>query len=327
MSCLISAPAHQSIGKKTVEMKLNPLRIFLAIVDSGSQHAAARALGVTQPAVTKALQRLEADLDVRLFDRSVHGAELTEYGQALLTRARLIDAELKSCIEALDQIKGQQRGSISIAVSHLPGTLLLPKVLHVFRRKWPDVNLRVAASAYPFLLPQVREGSLDFAIAPAPITSWPEDLIREPLMATRLSPVVRRGHHLAETRSLEALAAAEWVLPTQESASAQALQAAAQRLGLQPPICRLTCETFTAMIMTVATSELIGLIPSEMVPNIATLAGVVEVPIEDRLKGAELCLIRRRAGVLTPAAAALAADFTSAAHRLAREPRADDSQR
>lgn len=299
-------------------MRLNPLRIFLAIVDTGSQHAAARMLGLTQPAVTKALQRLEAELDVRLFERSVHGATLTEYGQALLSHARLIDAELKTSIEALDQIKGARKGSISVALSHLPGTLLLPTVLANFRKKWPDISLRIAASAYPFLLPQVREGSLDFAVAPAPKDDWPEDLVREPLMTTALSPVVRRGHPLAEAARLKDLSGAEWVLPTQESATAQALYAAASQLGMPRPVCLLTCETFTAMIMTVASSDLIGLIPSEMVNSIATLAGVAEVPIEDRLESAELCLIRRRTGVFTPAAAALAASFGSAARNLSR---------
>lgn len=308
-------------------MKLNPLRVFLAIVDSGSQHAAARTLGLTQPAVTKALQRLEAELEVRLFDRSVHGAVLTEYGQALLAHARLIDSELKTCVEALDQIKGARKGSISIALAHLPGTLLLPGVLRTFRQKWPDVNLRIAASVYPFLISQVRDGSLDFAIAPAPLHDWPEDLLREPLMPTTLSPVVRRGHPLATASSLRDLSHAEWVLPTQESATAQALQAAASQLGAPRPVCQLTCETFTAMMMTVASSDLVGLIPTEMVRSIATLAGVVEVPIADRLEGAELCLIRRRVSVLTPAASALAANFSSAARRLSRETASKDDNK
>lgn len=299
-------------------MRLNPLRIFLAIVDTGSQRAASRVLGLTQPAVTKALQRLEAELDVRLFERSVHGAVLTEYGQALLAHARLIDSELKTSIEALDQIKGARKGSISVALSHLPGTLLLPVVLKTFRQKWPDISLRIAASAYPFLLPQVREGSLDFAIAPAPQSEWPEDLVREPLMATTLSPVVRRGHPLATESRLKNLSGAEWVLPTQESASAQALFTAAKHLDMPRPHCQLTCETFTAMIMTVASSDLIGLIPSEMVKSIATLAGVVEVPITDRLESADLCLIRRRASVFTPAAASLASSFGAAARSLSR---------
>lgn len=302
-------------------MKLNPLRVFLAIVDAGSQHAAARVLGLTQPAVTKALQRLESELQVRLFDRSVHGAVLTEYGHALLAHARLIDSELKTCVEALDQIKGTRKGSISVALSHLPGTLLLPAVLRSFRQKWPDVNLRIAASAYPFLIPQIRDGSLDFAIAPAPEYDWPEDLIREPLMPTSLSPVVRRGHPLATSSSLKDLAGAEWVLPTQESATAQALHAAASRLDMPRPLCQLTCETFTALVMTVASSDLIGLIPTEMVGSIASLAGVIEVPILDRLEGAELCLIRRRVSVLTPAATALAANLSTAARRLSRDTR------
>jgi len=299
-------------------LNLNPLRVFLAIVDSGSQRAAARALGLTQPAVTKALQKLESELDVRLFDRSVHGANLTEYGQTLLSHARLIDTELRHCVEELDQIRGIRKGSISIALSHLPGTVLLPSVLRNFRKKWPDVRLRIAASTYPYLLAGLREGSLDFAIAPAPLDAWPEDLTREPLMQTTLSPIVRLGHPLASARRLSDLADAEWILPTHESATAQALYAAADKLHLPRPHCQTTCETLTGMIMLIASSDLIGLVPSEMVASMGSLGGVVEVPIADRLEGAELCLVRRRASVPTPAAAALALAFSKAAHELAR---------
>lgn len=299
-------------------MKLNPFRVFLAIVDTGSQHAAARALGLTQPAVTKSLQRLEADLGARLFERSVHGAMLTDYGQALLVHARLIDAELDVCVQTVEQLRGRQMGSISIALSHMPGTLLLPDVLPAFRRKWPDVTLRIAAGAYPFLLGQIREGSLDFAIAPAPPHGWPEDLLREPLMPTRLMPVVRRGHALAGPQPLAALAGAEWVLPTQESASAQALQQAMAGQGLPPPVCRLTCETFTAMISAIAASDLVGLVPAEMVASFAAALDTVDLPADQPLGGAELCLIRRRSGVFPPATTDLATGFATAAARMTR---------
>jgi LysR family transcriptional regulator, regulator of abg operon len=70
--------------------------------------------------------------------------------------------------------------------------------------------------------------------------------------------------------------------------------------------------------MTVAASDLVGLIPSEMVGSLGALAGVVEVPITDRLEAAELCLIRRRAGVPTPAASAFALSFRAAAKQLSR---------
>lgn len=287
-------------------MRLNPLKIFLAIVDTGSQHGAARALGLTQPAVTKALQRLEAELDVRLFDRSVHGAELTEYGQALLLHARLVDAELKAGVDTLNHIKGERRGSVAVALAHMPATVLMPRILPVFRRAWPDVQLRIAASVYPFLLPQVREGALDFAISPAPSKNWPEDLVRVPLLATRLTPVVRVGHPLAGAVALAELVEAEWLLPTQECATAQALRAAMQDANLPRPACMVTCETFTGLLTNVAASDMVGLIPKEMVHSIAAAIGVVEIPIAEQMRGADLCLIRRRASVLPPAAAALA---------------------
>jgi LysR family transcriptional regulator of abg operon len=309
-------------------MNLNPMRVFLAIVDTGSQRAAARSLGLTQPAVTKALQKLESELDVRLFDRSVHGAILTDFGQTFLSHARLIDAELKTCIEALDQIKGGRKGSISFALSHLPGTLLLPNVLQTFRRKWPDISLRVSASTYPYLLAGLRDGSLDFAIVPAPKEGWPEDLMREPLMLTTLAPITRRNHPMASARRLKDLAGAEWILPTQESATAQTLYRAAEHAAMARPLCQLTCETLTGMIMTVASSDLIGLVPSEMVQSLAALGGIVELPIEETLESAELCLIRRKVSMPSPAVSALTMMFSKAAQSLTRQAvRRGDNQK
>ena len=297
-------------------MYLNPLRIFLAIVDSGSQHGAARVLGLSQPAVTKALKRLEADLDVRLFDRSVHGAELTEFGQALLQHARLVDAELKAGLDTLNHIKGERQGSVSVALAHMPATVIMPRALRGFRLDWPDVRLRIAASVYPFLLPQIRDGALDFAISPAPLENWPEDLVRVPLLTTTLVPVVRIGHPLAKATKLSALADADWVLPTQECATAQALRKAMQAENLPRPSCLVTCETFTGLVTNISASDMVGLVPKEMLHSISGAIGVVEVPVAERLQGADLCLIRRRAGVLTPAASALADRLARAARAL-----------
>jgi DNA-binding transcriptional LysR family regulator len=132
-----------------------------------------------------------------------------------------------------------------------------------------------------------------------------------------LSPVVRRGHPLAGARRLADLADAEWVLPTEESASAQALQQAMATRALPAPDCRLTCETFTTMITAVAASDLVGLVPAEMVDRFAATLHIVDLAPEERLNGADLCLIRRRTGRFPPATMDLMAGFAAAAARLA----------
>lgn len=286
-------------------MKLNPLRVFLAVVDTGSQRAAARLLGLTQPAVTKSLQKLENEYGVRLFERSIHGASLTEFGKSFLAHARIIDAELRTCAESMDQLKGLGKGAVSIALSHLPNVLILPKVLTEFRTRWPDVHLRVAASAYPYLLNGLRDGTLDFAIAPAPEVDWPEDLLREPIMRTRLLPIVRTGHPSKDEKYLKDLKEYEWILPTEESATAQALYTAAASEGIAKPRCHITCETLTGMVTAVAESDLIGLIPKELFSCVQCMADISEVPINTALEGADLCLVKRRVGVPSPACASL----------------------
>lgn len=76
-------------------MRLQRIEQFIAVVDAGSIRGAARRLGVSQPALTRALQQLEEELGVQLMQRSVRGASLTAAGSAFLARARVAEAELR----------------------------------------------------------------------------------------------------------------------------------------------------------------------------------------------------------------------------------------
>ena len=299
-------------------MNLNPLKVFLAIVNAGSQHAAARQLGLTQPAVAKSLKGLEAELGVRLFERSVHGATLTAFGLRLLTHARLIDTELRNCIDALEQLKGQEQGLVSLALSHLPSALLLPSALPAFRSAWPEVRIHVAAGTFPYLLTNLREGALDFAIVPAPAEQWPEDISRLPLMRSRLALIARRSHPQGDCASIKELSGVEWILPTEGSATARALLAAADQAGASRPVFRTTCETLTGTVMAVAATDLIAVVPVEMLDALKRMGDIQQLRIAETLEGAELCLLQRRTHAPGPACQALIDAFTRTAAGLNR---------
>src|SRR3990172_3061867 len=92
-------------------MDLSQIRYFNAVARHGSFSAAARALGMTQPGLTKAVRRLETSLECTLFSRLQRGVALTEQGQALLRHAGLLDVHLQ---DARDEVRALARGAVGV---------------------------------------------------------------------------------------------------------------------------------------------------------------------------------------------------------------------
>ena len=113
-------------------MDLGALDAFVAIADTGSFSAAGERLFLTQPAVSKRIAALEAQLGRRLFDRVGREVALTEAGLALLPRARRILAELDDSRRALGNLDAEVGGRLSLATSHHVGLHRLPPLLRAF---------------------------------------------------------------------------------------------------------------------------------------------------------------------------------------------------
>src|SRR5262245_14801419 len=110
-------------------MRFNQIRDFVSVVDAGSIRAAARALGVSHPAITKSLRQLEEDLRVQLIRRGTRGVEPTAPGRAFLVRARAIQAEVRKAHEDLRDLAGETSGTVSISVSPAAAALLAPEAI------------------------------------------------------------------------------------------------------------------------------------------------------------------------------------------------------
>jgi LysR family transcriptional regulator, regulator of abg operon len=94
-------------------MRLSQLRDFVSIVEAGSIRAAARAHGVSHPAMTKSLRTLEQEVGVPLLRRNTRGVVCTPAGSAFLARARAIGAELRKARDDLADLKSPGGGTVS----------------------------------------------------------------------------------------------------------------------------------------------------------------------------------------------------------------------
>lgn len=142
-------------------MTLRHLRIFAAVCDCKSVTAAARRLGIAQPAVSLAVRELEEHYGVRLFDRIAHRLYLTEAGGELLSYARRI-------LSLFDEMSGDLQnwdsfGIVRVGASITVGTCLMPDSVRRFRAAYPGVRVRVRVDNSAALENMVLENRLDFA--------------------------------------------------------------------------------------------------------------------------------------------------------------------
>lgn len=124
-------------------MDINHLAAFLAVAEHGSFSQAANQLYLTQPAISKRIQSLEAQLNCKLFDRIGRDVILTEAGQVLKPCAQNIVLELNEAKRQVQNLKKNISGQLSIASSHHIGLHYLSPILKKFREAYPDVNIDI----------------------------------------------------------------------------------------------------------------------------------------------------------------------------------------
>jgi DNA-binding transcriptional LysR family regulator len=124
----------------------NLLQSFIAVADEGSLSGAARALGGSQPTMGRHVGALEAELGVRLFERTAHGLELTATGTDLLEHARHMAMAAGRLSLTAEGRSEAIAGTIRITASEIVATFLLPDILTQLRRAEPEIEIELAAS-------------------------------------------------------------------------------------------------------------------------------------------------------------------------------------
>jgi len=128
-------------------MNLEYLRTLVAVAEQGSMSAAARAKRISQPAVTKQVQRMEAEVGLALLVRGPkRQAELTPAGEHVVAFARETLARYEALERALATLKTMGPGVLTLAASTIPGEYVLPGLLAAFRAEYPQVKVEMTIS-------------------------------------------------------------------------------------------------------------------------------------------------------------------------------------
>jgi LysR family carnitine catabolism transcriptional activator len=151
-----------------VNLTLQQLEAFEKVASTASFRAAAQALFVSQPALSRTIRIAEDVLGTRLFDRDTRHVELTPAGRELLPIARRILQEFDSAFSELSQFMDGRRGHVTIAALPSVGVALLPRAVATVSRQLPDIGFTLEEAPAQPLLKLVEQGHADFGITVEP---------------------------------------------------------------------------------------------------------------------------------------------------------------
>jgi DNA-binding transcriptional LysR family regulator len=223
-------------------METRDLDYLLAVEEHGGIGKAAEALGMSQPALTKAIQRVEAQTGLALFQRTANGAAPTQAGSLFLARARRIALEYEDALKEMHAIRSGEQGMLSLGYSPtVPAALVLGACRQLLKER-PAARLRLRRRLARDLVDLLVAGELDLIVAPEPKPDA-NGLSFVELFRDSLSVLADDAHplHLKRNLRLADLADQEWLLPGPTIPLRQQVDAAFARQGLDLP--KLRVET------------------------------------------------------------------------------------
>jgi LysR family hydrogen peroxide-inducible transcriptional activator len=131
---------------------------------------AAEMCGVTQPTLSAMVQKLEDELDCRIFDRSTQPLVPTDAGRQILNQAQVIIYHVNQLKENLSVQKGAMQGDLSLAMIPTVAPYLLPEFISVFRNEYSDINLKVTEMRTETIIEKLLRAEIDMAILSTPLS-------------------------------------------------------------------------------------------------------------------------------------------------------------
>jgi LysR family transcriptional regulator, pca operon transcriptional activator len=223
---------HRHLDRR---LKLSILRAIDAIDAHRSILKASSALGITQPALTKGVLELEAQLQIRLFDRHSRGVRPTEAGLAFVQSARRILAELRRLDEELDLLSSPEGGVLSIGALPVAAAGMLPGVLKRLRTTYPRLRVRLQQGRTEDLLPLLATGEIELVVGRLYEPATPDGYDREALWSEPISILARVQHAIFdEPVTTQKLRKFDLILPTITQRSGQEIEHFLAELGVDP---------------------------------------------------------------------------------------------
>ncbi|WP_411748716.1 LysR family transcriptional regulator [Serratia marcescens] len=281
---------------------LKQLRVFVAIARHGSFSRAGEAIGLTQSAVSHSVKELEAEVGVRLLDRTTREVVLTDAGLRLANRVERLLDELQTTLLDVRSFGVQRSGTVRVATSQTISAHLMPQCIAAGEREYPEIRIMLRDQAQQQVLHSVRNAEVDFGIVVDPVQAV--DLECEAVLHEPFLLLCRDDHPFAAQQEVRwsALNGCRLVLQDYASGSRPLIDSALRQQGVEAQVVQEIGHPATLFPM-VAEGIGISIFPALALP----------LPEGGRLRvrrlvpeiNRALMLVRRKNRSLTPAAEAI----------------------
>ena len=280
-----------------MNITLRQLRVFLAVAQQQHFRRAAESLHLSQPAVSRHVAELEAELGLKLFDRNTREVVPTDTGRYLESAISRVLDELEGVLSHVHSESERRHGKVHVASVPTLSAGLMPPCIADCSRRYPDLVIQLHDEAQTMVLESVRGGEVDFGLAIDPPTSGEFDtelILRDPFVL-----VCRPDHPLAQLERVawRKLRGQRLVLLDYSSGSRRLIDHALASRGIEVDIVQQTGHTHTAFRMVEAGLG-ISVSPA-LSPAPDTLVTRPLTPTEHR----GVVLLKRRQRSLSPLAA------------------------
>lgn len=277
----------------------------MTLADSLNVTAAARALHVSQPTLSRSIQRLERHLGVRLFERDGRRLRLNDAGTAFLFHAQAALAELRDGEARARDLVDSELGLLRLGFLPSLGSWLLPELLRAYRSVSPRVQIELHSGSERLIEERLQRAEVDLLL-----TARRPDLIGPEFVAHRLAEervylAVPRRHRLAGASSvaLSEVASEEFIIASPESGFRRFVDGLCNAAGFSPTVVFESAELATIRGL-VAAGLGIAIVPEQHGPP--DRSGAVEIPIADAGAYRDVVVAWSTMRTLTPVAARFA---------------------
>ena len=286
-----------------MHIQLRDMEYFAAIAEHGQVQRAAETLGLSQPALSKGLRRLEQAMNAKLLKRTPKGVELTSAGAALLARLKHLRLSLDDVNREIADLSEGRAGHLRIGMAAQLAHVV-PKVCAELLKTAPRLSMKLTTGDQAALATDLRNGTLDIAIS-AMVSPLPDDLIEARLHEEEAASIYASANHRLAKRqqvTLADLAQERWALPSLNQETGRLLTHAFVNAGLPPPALAVESANMLARFRLVATSDLITFGSKSVALHIARDLPIVPLRIKVLSGARRTCVTYRKDAYLPPVA-------------------------
>ncbi len=277
-------------------MEFDEVKGFFYVAHCGSFTGAAEKLGLTQPAISLQVKRLERQLGERLFDRQGRGIRLTPAGEALFSQAEEVVRKFEELERVSVEIKDLDRGRLSIGASDTTSMFVLPELLRNFVEAFPKVELAISSSFSAGVLAAVRSGDVELGVVTLPVSDRDtEHLEIIPLASGDLVCIAPADHALAgnETIAVGSLAGERLISLERRSATQSRIDELLESAGLDR-LPSIEFSSFEIVKRYVEAGIGVALVPRSAVSSGREALAVIELDQRVELVSALVLRVDRR---------------------------------